>query len=101
MEDPSDGSLDGQFDVARRTCAPTAQETLHGAREAAVIDKVGERGRVRRHRRAVNSTDLRSHRIDSAWSAGRRWGHTRVEPGGGSSRSPGRMHRYPAAMRWV
>ena len=85
MKDAGDGALDGQFDVARRTRPPAAQETLHGAREAAVVDKVGERGRVRRHRRAIDPTDLRSHRIDSAWSRGPPTGLHRVCRGEGRS----------------
>src|SRR3954468_14765834 len=100
MKHAGDGALDGQFDVTRGTGSPPPQEALHGAGEAAVVHQMGERGRVRRHRRAVDPTDLRSHRVDSAWSNLRLMDQTRVPP----SASPGsseRVHRYPAPMSWV
>ena len=65
VDDTGDGAFDRQFNVARRACPPATQEALHRARVATVVHEVRKSGGIRRHRRAIDPTNLLPHRINS------------------------------------
>jgi hypothetical protein len=61
VHDARDRTLDRKLHIPRRAGSPTAQEALHRAGVAAVVDDVGERGGIRGQRRAVELTHLLPH----------------------------------------